>query len=107
MLRQLLQRHPAARRLDHLIALRAQSGPQQFADRRLVVDDEDLDGSGHAALSSAPASAGTGRRMVSTAPLRSPRLAAAMVPCMASTNPREIARPRPVPARTWSAFCTR
>ena len=51
--------------------------------------------------------AGIGSRIVSTAPLRSNRLAAAIVPCMASINPREIASPRPVPARTWSPFCTR
>ena len=34
------------------------------------------------------------------APLRSLRLAAEIVPCMASTKPREIASPRPVPGRT-------
>ena len=39
--------------------------------------------------------AGTGSRMVITAPLRSLRLAAEIVPCIASTKPREIASPRP------------
>ena len=32
---------------------------------------------------------------------------ALIVPCIASTKPREIARPRPVPGRTWSPFCAR
>ena len=54
-----------------------------------------------------PAAAGIGNRMVSTAPLRSVRLVAEIVPCMASTKPREIASPRPVPGRTWSPFWAR
>ena len=52
-------------------------------------------------------SAGIGSLIEKTAPGRSVRLPAAMVPCIASTKPREMASPRPVPARTWSPFCTR
>ena len=40
--------------------------------------------------------------MVNTAPGRSVRLAAAIVPPSASTKPRQIASPRPVPARRRS-----
>ena len=40
----------AVGRLDDLVALRAEAGAQQPADRRLVVDDEDADrGGAHAA----------------------------------------------------------
>jgi hypothetical protein len=61
MLRQQLQRHLAVRRFQNLIALRAQPHPQQFADRRLVIDDQDLDRRGaHAAVSSLLAAAGIG-----------------------------------------------
>ena len=98
---QLFKRHLAVGGFKNLIALRAQSHAQQFADRRLVIDDQDLDGGRvHAAVSSLSAAAGTGKRMVSTAPLRSARLAAEIVPCIASTKPREMASPRPVPGRT-------
>ena len=38
-----------------------------------------------------------GSVIVNTAPRRSARFAATMVPCMASTKPREIASPSPVP----------
>ena len=48
-----------------------------------------------------------GSLMVKTAPLRSVRLPAAIVPPIASTKPRQIARPRPVPARTLSPFRAR
>ena len=47
---------------------------------------------------------GTGSVIVNTAPGRSVRFAAVIVPPMASTKPREIASPSPVPARTWSPF---
>src|SRR4051794_19558234 len=108
ILRQQFERVPAIGSLEHVVALRAQPQPQQFADRRLVVNDQDSYWRGvHAAVSSACVPAGIGSRMVNTAPLRSARLAAKIVPCMASTKPREIASPRPVPARTWSPFCTR
>src|SRR5262249_41846486 len=98
----------AVRRLDNLITLRGQAHAQELADRRLVVDHQDADRSGtHAAASNLCRPRGIGRLMVKAAPLRSVRLAAAMVPCMASTKPRAMARPRPVPARTWSVFCAR
>jgi len=86
---------------------------QYVKDRRFVVDDQDGDGLvGHAASSvrgvpSAGKSAGTGMRMVKIAPARSVRLAAAIVPPIASMKPRLIDRPRPVPARTWSRLRTR
>ena len=48
--------------------------------------------------------AGSGMLMVKTAPGRSVRLPAAIVPPIASTKPRHIARPSPVPARTLSPF---
>ena len=66
--------------------------------------------SGAALMRRCPAAwspAGTGSLIVKTAPVRSVRFAAVIVPCMASTKPREIARPRPVPARTWSPFSAR
>src|SRR3954447_2034956 len=94
--------------LQDLVSLRSQTHSQQSAYRRLIVDHQDLDRRyAHAAVSSASDRAGIGKRIVNTAPLRSLRFAAEMVPCMASTNPREIARPSPVPARTWSPFCAR
>src|SRR5712675_1804105 len=99
----MFERALAVRGFEHVVALRAQPHPQQFSDRRLVVDDQNLDWSGgHAAVSSASRAAGIGSRMVNTAPLRSVRLAAEIMPCIASTKPREMASPRPVPARTWS-----
>ena len=45
-------------------------------------------------------SLGLGRRMVKTAPDRSVRLLAVIVPPIASMKPRQMERPRPVPART-------
>src|SRR6185312_17009251 len=99
--RQQLQRRLSVRRFQDLIALRGETHPQQFADRWLVVDDEYLDRRrAHAAVSRAFICAGIGRRMVSTAPRRSLRLAANILPCIASMKPREIARPSPVPGRT-------
>src|SRR6266481_3585072 len=47
--------------------------------------------------------AATGRVMVKTAPARSSRLPATTVPPIASTKPRQMARPSPVPARCRSA----
>ena len=58
-------------------------------------------------VSSGLAAAGIGSVMVNTAPGLSVRFAAVIVPCIASTKPRAIASPRPVPARTWSPFCAR
>ena len=108
LLAHVIEGSPAVRCFDHAIALGTQSHPQQLSDRRLVVDDEHAErGRVHAAVSSRSAPTGTDRRMVNTAPGRSLRLAAVIVPCIASMKPREIASPRPVPARTWSPFCTR
>src|ERR1700731_2520533 len=93
---------------EDFVTLRAKSHPQQLADRRLIVDDKNLDrGGGHAAVSSTFDATGIGNLMVSTAPLRSVRFEASIVPCIASTKPREIASPRPVPGRTWSPFWAR
>src|SRR5882757_10713714 len=108
LLGQQFERDLAVGGFQYLVTLRAQPHSQQFADRRLIVDDQDLDRRGvHAAVSSAVDAAGIGSRMVSTAPLRSARFAAEIVPSIASTKPREIASPRPVPGRTWSPFCAR
>ena len=94
-----LERRLGIWRVDGLVALRAQSHAQQFADWRLVVDDQHSEGrSGHAAVSRCSAGLGTGSVTVKTAPGRSERLPATMVPPMASTKPREIASPSPVPA---------
>src|SRR5665213_2439071 len=96
-----LERGLAVGRLQNLITLRAQAHAQQLADRRFVIDDQNPEGGGvHAAVSSRVDSAGTGSRIVNTAPGRSLRFPANIVPCMASTKPLAIARPRPVPART-------
>ena len=59
-----LQRGLAVRRLEDLVALRAQSHAQQLADRRLVVDHQNLErGGAHAAVSRlSRLPAGTGRR---------------------------------------------
>ena len=96
-----LQRSLAIGCVDNLIAMRGQSHPQQLSDWRLVVDDEDSDGRrGHSAAPSCWAVSDTGREIVKMAPLRSERFAATIVPCRASTNPREIAKPSPVPALT-------
>src|ERR1700722_16094630 len=108
ILRQQFERRLAVRSFQYIVTLGAQAHPQQFPYRRVIVDDKNLDRRGvHAAVSSASAAAGTGSLMVSTAPLRSARLPAEIVPCIASTKPREIASPRPVPGRTWSPFCAR
>ena len=89
------------RGIHGLIALGLEPHAQQFADRRLVVDHKNLEGRcAHAAVSSRAAGLGTGSAMVNTAPGRSARLAAVIVPPMASMKPREMASPSPVPART-------
>src|SRR5262245_1929056 len=106
--RQKLQGRLAVGGLENLVALRAEPHAQQFANRRLVVDHEGLEGrSAHWPRSSGLVSVGSGSGRVQTAPARSVRFAATMAPPIASTKPREIARPRPVPARTWSPFCAR
>src|ERR1700716_2224506 len=108
LLDQQFERDLAVGGFQDLVTLGAQTHPQQLADRRLILEDEDLYPRGApAAVSSAAAAAGIGNLMVNTAPLRSARFAAEIVPCIASTKPREIASPRPVPGRTWSPFCVR
>ena len=96
-----LERSLAVGGFDDLVALRGQPHAQQFANRRLVVDDQHAErGGAHAAASRRCRSRGIGSLIVNIAPLRSVRFAATMVPCIASTKPREIASPSPVPART-------
>src|SRR5262249_37606428 len=96
-----LERGLAVRRLEDLVALGGEAHAQELADGRLIVDHQHLDrGGAHAAVSSGLASAATGSRMGNTAPPRPVRVAAVMVPGIASMNPREIASPSPVPART-------
>ena len=105
---ELLQGSARAGRLQHLVTLRIEAHAQKLADGGLVVDHEQAERCCvHAAVSSCRAAGASGRVMVKTAPLRSERLPATMRPCIASMNPRETARPRPVPARTVSSFCTR
>src|SRR5207244_3621798 len=107
-LRQQLERGLAVRRFQDFVALRAQPHAQQLTDRRLVVDHQNLERCrAHAAVSNRSTAGGIGSLIANTAPLRSLRFAALIVPCMASMKPREIASPRPVPARTWSPFSTR
>jgi hypothetical protein len=58
-----------------VVTLRAQPHPWQLSDRRLIVDDEDLDRDRvHAAVPRALTAAMIGRLIVSTAPLRSARI---------------------------------
>ena len=105
---QQIERGLAVRGLQRLVALRGQAHAQQFAYGRLVVDHQHAERScTHAAASRRWPWRGIGRLMVNAAPLRSERFAATMVPCIASTKPREMASPSPVPARTWSVFCAR
>ena len=80
----------------------AEPHAQQFADRRLVIDHENLERERRSCGGVQPlrSGLGTGRVMVKTAPGRSARFAAVIVPPMASIKPREMASPRPVPART-------
>src|SRR5262249_50340564 len=99
--RQQIERCLAIRRFQDLVALRAQSHAQQLTDGRLVIHDQNFEGSSaHAAVSSCALPGGIGSLIANMAPVRSVRFAAVMVPCMASTKPREIASPNPVPART-------
>src|SRR5262249_1493526 len=103
-----IERGFAVRRFQRLITLRGQAHAQQFAYGGLVVDHQHAERSStHAAASRRWPSRGIGRLMVNAAPLRSVRFAATMVPCIASTKPREMASPSPVPARTWSVFFAR
>src|SRR6185437_13579156 len=93
------------------IALGSQACPKKAADCGFVIDDEHIERGGfadHAAISRMGLrSAGSGKAIVKTAPARSRRLPAVIVPLMASTNPLQMARPRPVPTRRLSATRTR
>ena len=90
------------------VALASQADAQQLADRRFVVDDQNLDARiCHVSSSRLGISVGTGILIVKTAPERSVLFAAVIVPPIASTKPRQIDRPSPVPARTWSPLRTR
>ena len=97
-----LQRGVAVRRFEDLIALGAQAHSQQFADRRLVVDDQDFDrrGAQRPVQRAAPPGSAVGWE---DGPRRR-AVGGRIVPCMASTKPREIASPSPVPARTGRPF---
>src|SRR5215469_5080850 len=108
LLAQEFKGHFATGCFHDLIAVCRKPDAQQLTNWRLVVDDKNPEGRGaHAAASSRSGSLAIGNLMVKTAPRRSDRLAARMVPFIASTKPREIARPSPVPGRIWSALGTR
>src|SRR5258708_19659642 len=85
------------RRFQDFVALRAQPHAQQLTDRRLVVDHQNLERCrAHAAVSNRSTAGGIGSLIANTAPLRSLRFAALIVPCMASMNPRQTPTPSPV-----------
>ena len=81
-----------------LIALRRQAGAQEAPDRRLVVDDQDAQRSGRRSCGLRARAAvrrqrqGDGENRAASDRVR---LAAVIVPPMASTKPRQMARPRP------------
>src|SRR5581483_2485181 len=106
-LREQFERRFAVLRFDDLIALCGQARAQEPPNGRFVVDDQHLERRGAHAASNRCGEFGMGKMIVKMAPLRSRRFAPTIVPCMASTKPREIASPNPVPARTRSAFCAR
>lgn len=101
----------AVRRIEHLEAVGAEACAQHAPDRRFVVDHQYgcFVGPAHAAGSGVAraALADIGSSTVKIAPDRSGRLAAVIVPPIASTKPRQIARPSPVPARWRSPPFTR
>src|SRR4029077_7572358 len=80
--------------LDTIIAMGRQTGAEEPAYLRLVVDDQDAGQLVHMALCELM----VGIVKVKIAPLRSLRLPAAKVPPKASTKPRATESPRPVPA---------
>src|ERR1019366_877557 len=93
------------------IALALQARAQKAKNCRLGINDENTERTrawrhGKASAESRGVT-GTGSLMVKTAPGRSIRLAATIEPRMASTKPRQIARPCPVPARCLSERRTR
>src|SRR5690348_13326549 len=77
----------AGRRLKNFVALCGQAHFQELTDWRFVIDDQNLwRRGGHAAVSNFCDSVGIGSLIVNTAPVRSVRLPATIVPCMASTK---------------------
>src|SRR5262249_28612427 len=97
---QQFESHFAVGCFKSFIAMRRKPDAQQFANRRFVINDEKSERSrAHAAASSRCGSLAIGNLMVKAAPRPSGRLVAMMVPFIASTKPREIARPSPVPGR--------
>src|SRR5579872_5245155 len=92
---------------QYLKSLGRQARAQKTANGGFVIDHKNVlqCGAGiHATFSRSTVSpAGTGKLMVKMAPLRSVRLPATIEPPIASTNPRQIASPRPVPAVFRSA----
>src|ERR1700719_2349788 len=92
------------------IPLAFQARAQKANDRRLVVDDENAQRSRarrHGSVPGGVAAADAGSVVVKTAPFRAARFAAVILPPMASTKPRQIASPSPVPARWRSPRRTR
>src|SRR3984893_17797088 len=92
------------------IALAFQARAKKANDRRLIVDDENAQLScprRHGSVPGGGAVPDAGRVIVRTAPSRAARFAAVSLPPMASTKPRQIARPSPVPARWRSPRRTR
>ena len=88
------------------IALALQARLQKAKNWRFIIDDKNPKRTrcwrhGRASVASLFLT-GIGSLMVKTAPDRSIRLAAVIEPPMASTKPRQIARPSPVPARCRS-----
>ena len=106
-----LQRGLAILDLDDLMALRREAGPEEAPDRGLVIDHQHAQrraGGHHGAASAIGGpSRGTGNIKVKTAPGRSVRLPASICPPIASTKPRQMASPSPVPTRRRSAAWTR
>src|SRR6185437_9458512 len=108
---ELAQGRGAAFRLGHLMAVRPQHGTEHAPDLRLVVDDEDA--GAHAALpieggeSSVAAPAGIAKVTRIVVPKPMPAERARMRPPCASTRPRLIDRPSPIPARLRSPTWTR
>ena len=92
-LAQPLARLAAVRRFDDLEALCAERGAQELADRRLVIDHQDAHGGRAHAAASIGLAAARACVIVNTAPERSVRLPAVMVPPIASTKPRQTPGP--------------
>ena len=98
------QRLVAGGGVQHLVARRFERRLEETHDLRLVVDDQDARAGHDAALAISRAST-AGIEMTMRAPRRlTAGLSAQILPPIASTRPRLIDRPRPVPARRPSAL---